>query len=187
MTNSIDRVAKGLPSPKLTPEQAAKLNSYPKPHEKTEFSELPAWVRAAAPMHELLGLPWEEVMKRFGKGETAIKRYRGSPAYKKWKEELEATSLDPKMMAELTLKASTLGVTLEYLAAFEKAVEAGDYQVTAKLAQDLLDRQGIVKKTPKQDGPRSIIVNLGSASFEIPMGDSAVEDIPEGDYEVLDK
>jgi hypothetical protein len=185
MTDSIEWKRSGKGPRKMTPEQLVKLDSYPKPHEKEEFSELPAWVRAAAPMHELLGLPWEDVMKRFGKAEGAIKRYRASPAYKKWKEELEATSLDPKAMAEMTLRASTLGVTLEYLAAFEKSVEAGDYQITAKLAQDLLDRQGIVRKTPKAEGPRSIIVNLGSASFEIPMGESKAEDIPEGDFKVL--
>jgi hypothetical protein len=189
MTESIERAKRGEANPKLTPEQIAKLNSYPRPHEKTEFSELPAWVRAAAPMHELLGMPWEDVMEKFGKQPTAIKRYRASPAYKQWKEELEAAALDPKTMAEMTLKASTLGVTLEYLAAFEKSVSAGDFNSTAKMAQDLLDRMGVVKKQPKNDGPRSIVVNLGSATFEIPMGDSSVKEIasiPEGEFEVLD-
>lgn len=182
--SSLERVRKNLPKTPLTPEKIAQLDAYPKPKDKQEFSELPAWVRAAAPMHELLGMPWEDVMKRFGKSETAIKRYRSSPAYKKWKVELEEASLDPKAMAEITLKASTLGVTVDYLAAFEKSIEAGDYQATGKMAQDILDRVGLVKKQPKTEGARSLIINLGSASFEIPMGESTAE-IPEGEFEVL--
>lgn len=187
MTDSLDRIARGEKGAPISPELRARLATYPAPSEKTEFEQLPTWVRTACAMHELMGLTWEAVHKRTGKNPAAIKRYRSSPAYQEWREELKKAASDPRMMAEIMLKSSALGVTVEYLAAFEKSIDASDYQTTGKMAQDLLDRIGVTRKASKEATP-TIVVNLGSTSLEIPMGDSRVhlpEEIPEASFEVL--
>lgn len=153
-----------------------------------EFSDLPAWVKTVVSMHDVLGLTWEEACKRVGKSKTAIARYRPSPACKEWRQELEGMVNDPKQMAELSIRASAFNIGLDYLAAYEKAVAAGDYNSVAKMSQDLFDRIGITKK--REEKPRDkiqVTLNLGS-SLDIPEISATYEELEEpADYEVVDE
>lgn len=148
----------------------------------TEFAQLPTYVRTACAMHELMGMTWEEVGKRLGKKPATISHYVQYPAYKKWRDELHSISEDPQKMAEFAIRSNLMGITLDYLAAFQAAVDAGSYRDVAKMAQDLLDRGGVVTKKP-DSGPTTVVVNLGSTSFEIPLGDSNVK---EAEFEIIE-
>lgn len=176
-----------------TPEELKeKLGFIPRTAEsRTEFKDLPTWVRSAIAMHELVGLSWADACKRCGKSAAAMKEYQKSPALQAWTEELREYATDPKFMAEKVLEASVLGVTLDYLGAYEKAVESGDYNAISKMSQDLLDRFGIVRKKD-QGKPESLKIELvlgggGMAMLEPPKVTATHEEIPEVDYEVVEK
>lgn len=137
--------------------------------ERTEFSDLPVWVRTAISMHDLLGMSWREVCEKVGKSPHTLDNYKKAPAVKQWRAELAEISEDPKAMAEMLMKAHGLSITLEYLSAFEKAISSGDYKETGIMARDLLDRVGIQKKAPKQELPTSIHITYSGRpghSFE---------------------
>lgn len=158
------------------------FSSFQTPAEKTEFKELPVWVRAAVSMHELYGITWKEAAKRVGKSHETLREYRkDSPAVKAWVGELQEMTEDPKVMGEMMLKASGLGVVLEYLAAFEKAIEVNDHQQVGVMARDILDRIGIQKKAPKNELPTTINIVYSGRDGE------AFEPIAvEAEYDIVD-
>lgn len=158
MTDSVDRKESG----EFTPEVRARLAKYDKKN-YTEFADLPAHVRTACAMHELMGMSWKEIAERLGKAESTVDKYKRYPAYKAWREELQEASQDPSTMAQMALKSSALGITLEYLAAFEKSIAAGDYNTTHKMAKDLLDRAGVIAKK-SNEGAISVKIQMGGTS-----------------------
>ena len=167
----------------------ARLDKYnvKTPAERTELSDLPQWVKTAAVYKEIMGASWEEAASRFKRKGSTLEKYNRSPAYQKWRESLRDVAEDPKMMAEAVLKSSALGVTVEVFAAFQAAIDANDYKETGVIGRDLLDRIGVTKKSDKNVAQaQTIVVNLGSNSLEIPLGDSRVQSVEEGDFEVVE-
>lgn len=183
MTDSVRRKPEDNSKEKIL----ARMDQYGRreAEERTEFADLPTWTRTAAAFHDLLGLSWREAAAKVGKKPGTLDYYKASPAFRRWRAELQEAALDSQVMAEMVLKAHAAGITVEYLAAYQKAIEVGDYNAVAKISQDLLDRANVTKKSaPKTQAP-AITINLDSRTLEIPLGDSSVE-IEEGDFEVVD-
>jgi len=161
------------------------------PSSIVNFNDLPTWVRIAAAMHDLMGMTWKEAAKRCGKKEAgSISHWNKSPAFQEWREEVRGVSLDPRQVVERIISASIAGVALDYHAAYEKAVEVGDYKEVAKMSQDLLDRFGIVRK--KDEGKKEAIkleISLGNAGtvslLEPPRIESTYDTIQEATFEVV--
>ena len=170
MTDSVDkRDSKRFITPEVKERLAlAKIER----KENPDFTKLPTHVRVACAMHELMGMTWEEIGKRLGKSPATLSAYTGFAGYKKWREELQAHSEDPKTMAELTLRSNAMGITLEYLAAFQAAVDAGAYSEVGKMAKDLLDRAGVITKKNEGAGAINIRLSLGGALLEGPIAEA---------------
>lgn len=157
-----------------------------------EYAELPTWVRTATAMVTLGGYTQTEAAKRCGKGQGTLSAYmRTSPAVKVWIEELKEASLDPQFMAEVAFKASAYGISLEYLAVYEKAIEASDFNAAAKISQDMLDRAGVTKKREKPDaGQLQVTLNIaGGGGIDIPQITASyeeVQDTDDDDYETVE-
>lgn len=147
-------------------------------NQKTEFSQLPVWVRNVAAMNVLLGVSFADGCKKFNRSTATLQNYKDSQAYKEWEAELKDKAADPEFMAQALLKSSTLNVTLEYLAAYEKAIQSGDYKEVAKISQDLLDRGGVVKKKEVKDQRVVVKLDLGGSDINAP--------VIEASYEVVD-
>lgn len=181
MTDSVDRKPEDNSKQKIL----ARMDKYNRkmPDERVEFTDLPTWARTAAAYHDLLGMSWREAAGKVGKKPGTLDAYKTSPAFKRWRSELQEAALDSQTMAEMVLKAHAAGITVEYLAAYQKAIEVGDYNAVAKISQDLLDRANVTKKSAPKTQTPAITINLDSRSLEIPLGDSEVE---EGDFEVID-
>lgn len=160
------------------------------PDEMKEFGDLPTWVRTAAVCKYLMGMTWKDVASKVNRSPKTVQGYTSSPAFKRWKSELEEASSDPKLMAELVLRSNALGVTLEYLAAFQQAIDDSDYKETGIMARDLLDRIGVTKKSEKgPSGGMTINVTLpGGASLEPVMVETEYKQLEseDPDYEVVD-
>jgi len=159
------------------------------PAKITEFIKLPAWVRTAITMHVVLGHSWAVVSKRTGRNPSTLKEYVKSPAVKEWLAQLEEFAVNPIAMAEATLKANALDISMEYMLAYEKAIESNDYNSVAKISQDLLDRVGITKKRDHKDTPEvKVTLNIGSdASIEVPEISASFEEVVEdADFEIED-
>lgn len=177
MTDSVERP----PEENTTKAIKKRMDKYGRktPQERTEFSDLPTWVRAAAAMKYVLGMTWKEVASRVGKSPSTVDAYKRSPAFKKWREELYDVSEDPRAMAEFALRSSAMGVTMEYLAAFQKAIDASDYEATAKMAKDLLDRIGINKKERKKQTQPTLHITIGGGGVEVPAIEAEWEEVDE--------
>lgn len=161
------------------------------PEDAVEYSDLPAWVRSGVTMVDVLGITQAAAAKRLGKNITTFNQYlRKSPAVARWRLEIAEVSNDPKAMAEMTLKANSLNVTLDYFAAYEKAIDAGDYATVAKVSQDLLDRVGITKKKDVTDAPKmNVVLHIGGGGgIDIPEVSATYEEIEpvDTDYEILE-
>lgn len=178
MTDSVDR----KPEENTNEAILARMDQYGRrePRERLEFSDLPTWVRTAAALKYLLGLSWKDAAERVGKKAGSVRSYKASPAFTAWRYELEEASKDPKAMAELVLKAHALGVSLDYLAAFQKAVEANDYKEVGAQARDLLDRIGIQKKDSRRNAPAQLHITIaGGGSIDVPVVEAEWEEIEE--------
>jgi len=173
---------------KITEEDKKRLVKYNKKSEEiVEFSQLPVWVRTYAAKLHVLGVDKDTAFKETRKVEGTLRKYTKSPAYKKWVEDLQEMMDDPETYTQGFLRANSFGVGVEYLAAYDKAIQAGDYGLVAKMSQDLLDRVGIVRQKDNRGGEKiTVQLNLGGASIEAPAISSSFEEIPEVDYEVLD-
>ena len=167
MTDSIDKRGQHRDMPIEVKEKLALMRGSRK--EVTDFKDLPVYVRTACAMHELMGMTWEEIGSRLGKAPATIKKYTEYAAYKTWREELHTVSEDPQKMAELTLRANAMGITLEYLSAFQAASDAGNFTEVAKMAKDLLDRAGVIAKKSEGAGAINIRLSLGGALLEGPV------------------
>lgn len=176
MTDSVERP----PEENSTKKIKARMDKYGRklPKERTEYSDLPTWVRTAAAMKYVLGMTWKQVADKVGKSPSTVDAYKRSPAFKRWREELKDAAQDPKTMAEYALKASAMGVTMEYLAAFQKAIDASDYEATGKMARDLLDRVGVTKKKDTQSSQPSLHITIAGGAADAP----AIE----ADYEIVE-
>lgn len=161
-----------------------------KPENMAEFKDLPTWVRVAAVMHDVIGLTWAEAAQRCGKKNGgSLQQYASrSPAFKKWREELKTVSEDPIRISEIVLRSTALNITADYLAAYEKAVEVGDYNAVAKMSQDIYDRLGIVrKKEQKQEFKIELSLGSGGVSLlEPPKVEATHEEIAEAEFSVED-
>lgn len=162
---------------KPTKTDRERLNAVKHPTKREEFSELPVWVRNVAAMHYMLGTPFADGCKKFGKSEHSLRNYKTSPAWKEWVAEMEEKASDPTHVASSTIRASMLNVTLEYLAAYEKAIASGDYKEVAKISQDLLDRGGITKKKEVSDARVVVKLDLGGTSLEAPVIEATYEEV----------
>ena len=126
--------------------------------QKQEISEIPQWAKIALALHHVGGLSQEEAGKRFKKSRSSVQDYNTSPAGKKWKASLLEIAGDPKEVARLILRSSISGVAFQYLAAFESAIEMGDYAEVGRMSRDLLDREDIIGKSKsKQPGSQPTI------------------------------
>lgn len=138
------------------------------PQDFKEYKDLPTWVRTAIVMCEITGLSRAEAAKRCGKAASTLGiYYTKSPAAKAWIAELQDIKVDPLKMSEMIFKSNSLGVSLEYFATYEKAIEAGDYQTAAKISQDLLDRAGVTKKKEKSNEKIQVTLNI-AGSLDVP-------------------
>lgn len=167
VTDSIDKRGQHRPLPAEVKARLALQRDTRR--EVTDFADLPTYVRTACAMHELMGMTWEEVGERLGKKPETIKKYTQYTAYRTWRDELQTVSKDPKAMAELALRANAMGITLDYLAAFQTAVDAGAYTEVAKMAKDLLDRAGVIAKKSEGNSAINIRLSLGGALLEGPV------------------
>lgn len=159
------------------------------PEEILTFEDLPTWARLMAAQHDLMGLSWEEAARRCGKkGQGSISFWNKTPAMKAWREEIKGVSLDPRAVVERIIGSSIAGVTMDYHAAYEKAVEVGDYKEVAKMSQDLLDRFGVVRKKDQPQGAVKIELTLGSGgalALNPPQVETSHEKITEADFEII--
>lgn len=163
----------------------AVAGGYIEKHERTEITDLPRWVRTALVQHITLDWPLERCARHYGKKVSTLQKYACSPAAKQWKAELTKFADDPKAMAEATLKASAMQITLDYMKAYQSAMDAGDYKEVGVVSRDILDRIGMVKKDTSKGGQqRSIIhINLGQGvSLDVPFVETSFEGIVEGEY-----
>lgn len=166
---------------------AARLEKYESvsPQEREEISDLPRWVKTALVLQAVDGLTHKDAAARFNRTGKTLAKYASSPAAKKWLGSLTEFIEDPVAMAKAYLSANALSVTLERFIFLQAAIDAGDYKVGDQIARDLQDRMGVVAKREKQE-TSTIILNLGSASLEIPLGHSEAV-IQEGDFEIESK
>lgn len=160
------RVLKVDPSLRGKERLAAVRENFPKSHgyEIEEVSDLLPWVKAAITRVCVSGETIDEAAAAYGKKGGTLRNYYYSPAGVKWRAGLREFTDDPVRMAESLLRATTLGVTLEYLGALEAAKSAGDYKEIGVMSRDLLDRQGVEKKRGGDDSkkPTTIVLNLGA-------------------------
>lgn len=170
---------------KLPPDALERLSQRNIHRDKVDFNELPVWVRNVAAMNVLLGVPFQKGCKKYNRSTKTLKEYKSSVAYKAWEEELKAKAVDPEFIAQSLLKSSTLNVTLEYLAAYEKAISSGDYKEVAKMSQDLLDRGGITKKKEVNDQRVVVKLDLGGMSLEAPTIEASYEEVEEDEDYVM--
>ena len=155
------------------------------PQDFVQYKDLPTWVRTAIVMVEILGMTRTEAAKRCGKAQKTLSGYiNKSPAAQAWATELRGMTADPQKMAQMVINSNSLGVSLEYFAAYEKAVEAGDYSSVAKISQDLLDRAGVTKKKEKNDEKIHVTLNIaGSQGIDIPEISASYEEVTLDDEE----
>ena len=166
-----------------------KKHTLREPADFTEYVELPTWVRTAVAMVALGGYTQKEAAEKCGRAGGTLSGYMNtSPAVKIWVKQLQEASKDPKAMAEYTFKASAYGITLEYYAAYEKAIEASDFNAVAKMSQDMLDRAGVTKKKDVPDaGKIQVTLNIaGSGALDFPEVEASYEkvEVEDADFEI---
>ena len=145
---------------KLPAEVLARFKNTTPPEKKQEISEVPQWVKIALALHHVGGLTQEESAKRFNKKRGTLAAYNISPAAKKWKAQLLEIAENPKEVARLILRSSISGVAFQYLAAFEGAIEMGDYAEVGRMARDLLDREDIIGKSKSKQAGAQPTINM---------------------------
>lgn len=159
--------------------------------EKQEISDLPRWVRLCLVEYETLGLTYGEVAKKYNRARSTLEKYGASPAGKKWRKQVKDVSNDPVKMAEATIRSSIANVTLEYLLAYQNAIDRADYKEVGVMSRDLLDRVGVTKKDRKSGsggGKNTIVINLGGGvSLEKELIETSYEsDDEDEDYVIVD-
>jgi hypothetical protein len=150
--------------------------------DKKEIADLPQWVKIGMGMQYIGGLTAKEAATRCNRAPDTLRSYWKSPAGKKWRDQLKEIASDPKEVAGLILRSSISGVAISYLAAFEQAMEAGDYAEVARMSRDLLDREdiiGVAKSKQAQVAPQINITLWGSPEPVV------VEEIPEADIDII--
>jgi hypothetical protein len=168
----------------------AKYGAVPK-GKKQDIRELPRWVRMALVEYETLGMTYKECAKKFMKGESTLRGYGSSPAGKTWRAQIREMANDPVKMAEATIRSSIAGVTLDYLLAYQNAIDRNDYKEVGVMSRDLLDRVGVTKKERNKGdggGKHTIVINLGGGvSLEKELIETSYEepDVQDADYEIV--
>lgn len=170
--------------------------NYGKQNEREDPADLPGWVKVALIRYELYGYTWQEVAKLAGRSYNSLQKFKKSPAAKKWREITRERLQDPDFIAESLLRAETLGASLDYIWAMDRARELGDYKEVRLAAKDLLASEGLLKTHQSQKptiDAGSITINL-----QLPPGINQLEPVVieseheilqlgEGDVEVLDE
>lgn len=176
MTDSVER----KPEEKTNEAIAARLSQYTvKPmKEREDMADVPRWAKTAAVYKEVLGLSWNDAAAKVGRKGTTLKAYVAAPAMDRWRESLRKISDDPKALAEAILRGNALGVTLDYLSAFQGAIDAHDHREVGVMARDLLDRIGIQKKDSKRNAPAQLHITIaGGGSIDVPVVEAEWEEI----------
>ena len=145
---------------KLPAEVIARFKNTTPANEKQEISEIPQWAKIALALHHVGGLTQEESAKRFKKARGTLFSYNASPAGKKWKANLLEIAGDPREVARLILRSSISGVAFQYLAAYEGAIEMGDYAEVGRMSRDLLDREDIIGKSKSKQAGSPPTINI---------------------------
>jgi hypothetical protein len=145
---------------KMPPEVIERFRNLTPSHEKEEISELPQWVKIAMGMQYVGGLTAKEAAQRSGKATDTLRSYWKSPAGKKWRDQLKEIANDPKEVAKLVLRSSISGVAIGYLAAYEQAIESGDYAEVGRMSRDLLDREDIIGVAKSKQATTTPVVNI---------------------------
>lgn len=159
---------------------------------RKNYADVPRWVRLALVEYEMSDdATYESVAKKYGRKGSSLSQYARSPAMKRWRDEIRKYVENPTRLAESMLRSNIANITLDYLLAFQGAIDAGDYKEVGHMARDILDRNGVRKKekgTPQQKP--TLVINLGGGvSLEREMVETTFEapaDAVEGDYEFLD-
>lgn len=174
MTDSFQRP----PSENAPSKVRQRLAKYKK-NEISEATQLPPWVKVALTYRELYGWTWKDICKTVKRSPVTLQHYRRSPAAKAWVQSVREFRDDPVKLAGAILKSNQVGVMLDRVVFLEAAKEAGDYKEGDKIARDMQDRAGLVRKTDQPTGPAQIVINLpGGASIEdIPMVESEIVEI----------
>lgn len=156
------------------------------PDKKEKIADLPRWVRLALVEYETQEETYAHVAKKYGRKGGTLEKYGRSPAGLEWRAQVAQVMADPLRLSEIMLRASATNVTLDYLMAFQSAIDASDYREVGVMARDILDRLGMTKKANSEGSARapSIVINLGSGmSLEAPMVSTTYESSMEGDDE----
>lgn len=158
--------------------------------EKKSIGELPKWVRMSLVEGAIEEATYAECAKKYGRKGSTLKAYANSPAGKEWRAQIEVALADPLKMSEMMLRASAANTTVDYLMAFQSAIDAGDYREVGVMARDILDRLGVTKKTSGEGAAakQTIVINLGGGvSLEAPTVSTSYESSVEGeDYETIE-
>ncbi|MGW8181926.1 MAG: hypothetical protein ACWGQW_24630, partial [bacterium] len=126
-----NRKPRPKPNPDGTMSEAQKKHlkeNYDRPNKRQEASELPGWVKVAMTYVELYGLTRREAAEAVSRSYDSFCKYMKSPAAKEWRELTREKLDDPGFIAETLLRATTLGASLDYVWAMDRARELGDYK-----------------------------------------------------------
>jgi len=171
-------------SEKMSPEAIERLQNLTPSREKEEISELPQWVKVAMGMQYIGGLTAREAATRSNKSYDTLRDYWKSKAGKKWRDQLKEIAEDPKEVAKLVLRSSISGVAIGYLAAYEQAIESGDYAEVGRMSRDLLDREDISGVAKSKQAVTTPVVNItlyGSPEPIMVEAEAEVLEIESGD------
>jgi hypothetical protein len=175
--------------PERTKARFAMLQQGTPPNKREEPTDLPRWVKSALVFKEVYGESYNESAERFKRTGATLSQYAGSPAGKKWREQLTRFADDPIALAEAMLKGNALNITLDRIMFLEGLKEAGDFVEADKIARDLQDRiPELAKKTPKlglSGGILQIVLPAG-AGMEPLMVATEHKLIEEAEFTVVD-
>lgn len=136
-----------------------------------ERETLKPWHMMAIAMHDLFGYTWKEVAKRIGRSESNLQAVAKSPAGRRMREHLSRMVDTPEKVANLLLRATSVGATVDYISAMEWAREARDYDALYRMSKDLLKIAGAEAETKKESSDQqnvAIHIHLDSNSMEEP-------------------
>ena len=160
------------------------------PADFKDYKDLPVWVRTACAFVFLNGMTQKEAARRCGKAAGTLGGYiNHSPAVQDWIQKLKSASTDPVKMAEWAIQGNALGVSMEYYAAYEKAIDANDYKEVARMSQDFLDRAGVTrKKDTKDDGKITVTLNI-AGGLDVPTVTASYDEVEtvDTDFEIETK
>lgn len=141
--------------------------------EREEVVDLPRWAKLALARTVIYGETYEEAASNFklpnGRqySRSSLEKYGSSPAGRKWKEAVAATTDDPVEMSKALVRASALGVTFDMMWALEQARAANDYKEVGIIGHRLLDRAAVSdqKLDPAVNAPTIVLQIHGN--FEL--------------------